>query len=127
MPLVYWVELQREVSTYGGQYSTQNSPCVLGGTPSRGLYLRKTIEHTDCPLCIGWDSNARFLLTEDNTAHKMPLVYWVGLQRHISTYGDNKAQKMPLVYWVGRQRKISTYGGQYSTENAPCVLGGISK
>jgi hypothetical protein len=32
---------------------------------------------------------------------------------------DNIAQKMPLVYWMGLQREISTYGGQYSTQNAP--------
>jgi hypothetical protein len=84
-PLVYWMGLQREVSTYGGQYSTQNAPCVLGGTPTRGLYLRRTIQQTECPLCIGWDSNARSVLTEDNTAHKRPLVYWMGLQREVST------------------------------------------
>jgi len=101
MPRVYWVGLQREVSTYGGQYSTQNVPCVLGGTPTRGLYLWRAIQHTKCPLCVGWDSNARSLLMGDNTPHKMSLVCWVGLQR-----------------------EVSTYGGQYTTQNVPCVLGG---
>jgi len=163
--------LQREVSTYEGQDSTQNAPSVVDGTPTRGLYLRRTVQQTKCPLCIGWDSNARSLLTEDNTAHKMPFVYWVGLQREVSTYEgqystqnapcvldgtptrglylrrtiqhtkcpycsgwdsnarsllteDNTANKMPLVYWMGLQREVSTYGGQYSTQNALCVLGG---
>jgi len=67
---VYWMGLQREVSTYGGQYSTQNALCVLDGAPTRGLSLRRSIQQTKRPLCIGWDSNARSLLVDENATQK---------------------------------------------------------
>jgi hypothetical protein len=115
--LVYWVGLQSEVSTYERQYSTKNAPCVLRGTPTRGLYLRGTIKHTKCPLCIGWDSNARSLLMEDNTSHKMPLVYWVELQREVSPYGGQYSTQNALVYWVGLQSEVSTCRRKHNTKD----------